>query len=83
MNLEWTTERAAQLELLQSMVSEAARINSTSGILDRLQFLEDTAEELLCSDVANLKPSFMDFLVKLCLEARQEAAKTVDNSARV
>lgn len=87
MNLEWTTERAEQLELFGELLREARAINSANNILTRLPRLIELADTLTDS-ITGGETSFLGFLTQLAIvdrmlqqEAQKIAAETVDKTA--
>jgi len=70
---KWTDERALQLEDLESLIRECVTMNNGSGIIERLQRIEDLSCKLSKADLVAGHNSFMGFLREIAVTERTNA----------
>ena len=68
--MDWTDERCEELDTLQSLLTEAAALNSGSNVVRRIGECERLSKALFMTDLSNGRPSFIQFLNKLAIKER-------------
>lgn len=68
--MNWTDDRCAELEIFQTLLREAASINSGSHCLERIARVIDLAARLDASDYKFCRSSFRQFLIELAIAER-------------
>lgn len=71
----WTDDRAEELKLLQQLLATLSGLNNGSNFLESVRWCITTAERFLASDIAGMKLSFIDHLLRDCIAERQANAK--------
>lgn len=68
--MNWTPERCTELDVLDRLLSECCLLNSSSGIVERIQRIEDLAFQLVSDDARTPRESFSMFLKRLAIAER-------------
>jgi hypothetical protein len=66
----WPDERAEELKVLQQLLATISGLNHGSGFVESLQWCIAAAKCLQHSDIAGLRSSFIDHLLRDCVAER-------------